>query len=114
MRTPVRIAAFAAALGVVFGAAALAGGALDPLRDPADDGHGHAEVAAVHDGGRDRRVLDALAPHRQPAGGEVDLDPGDAGHGGNLPRNRRAAMAAGHPLHGVHPLRLLAHLHSLY
>ncbi len=39
MTTAARMAAFAAVLGVTFGAAALAGGALDPLRD-SDDGHG--------------------------------------------------------------------------
>jgi len=42
MTAPARLAAFAAALGVVFGAAALAGGALGPLRD-STDGHGHPE-----------------------------------------------------------------------
>ena len=47
MRTPTRIAAFGAALGVVFGAAALAGASLGPLRDGASDaGHGHGEEAA--------------------------------------------------------------------
>jgi hypothetical protein len=46
MRAPTRIAAFAAALGVVFGAAALAGASLDPLRD--SDGRGHADMAAGH------------------------------------------------------------------
>jgi hypothetical protein len=35
MTTPVKLAAFAAALGLVFGAAALAGGAVGPLHDPA-------------------------------------------------------------------------------
>ncbi len=39
MRTPARLAAFTAVLGVTFGAAALAGGALGPLRD-SGDGHG--------------------------------------------------------------------------
>jgi len=34
MTTPAKLAAFAAALGAVFGAAALAGGALRPLHDP--------------------------------------------------------------------------------
>ena len=44
MRTPVRMAAFAAVLGVTFGAAALAGGALDPLRDSGGaDGGGHGD-----------------------------------------------------------------------
>lgn len=53
MRTPARLAAFAAALAVAFGAAALVGAAVDPLRDPADrasadghaDPHGGAEEA---------------------------------------------------------------------
>lgn len=53
MRAPARIAAFAATLGVVFGVAALAGGALAPLQDPAEgrghseDGHMSADPAAV-------------------------------------------------------------------
>ena len=47
-------------------------------------------------------------------GSEVDLDSGDPVHCADLSGNRRAAMTAGHPLHGLHPLRLLAHLHSLY
>ncbi len=36
MRTPLELVAFAAAAGVTFGAAALAGGAVDPLRDGAE------------------------------------------------------------------------------
>jgi hypothetical protein len=43
------MAAFAAALGVTFSAAALAGGALDPLRDSGDGhggGHGDDHAAA--------------------------------------------------------------------
>ena len=48
MRTPSRLAAFAALLGVTFGAAAAVGAALEPLRSPAD-GHGHAgSMAAGH------------------------------------------------------------------
>jgi len=48
VRTPVKLAAFAAAAGVAFGAAALAGGAVDPLRDGDEPaGHGHAD--AGHD-----------------------------------------------------------------
>jgi len=49
VRTPARLAAFAAVLGVTFGAAALAGGALDPLRgtgDGHDGGHGDDHSAA--------------------------------------------------------------------
>ena len=47
MRTPTRIVAFGAALGVIFGAAALAGASLGPLRDGASDaGHGHGGEAA--------------------------------------------------------------------
>lgn len=48
MRTSTRMAAFAAALGVTFGAAALAGGALEPLRD-SEDGHGggHGDIHAA-------------------------------------------------------------------
>jgi len=40
MRTPLRLAAFAAALVVIFAAAALAGAALDPVRRAAD-AHAH-------------------------------------------------------------------------
>ncbi len=47
MRTPARIAVFAVAAGVAFGAAALAGAALDPLRD-GGDGHRHGHEAAGH------------------------------------------------------------------
>ena len=51
MRTPARIATFAVAVGLTFGAAALVGAALDPLRD-AEDSHGHeAEPSAAHGGG---------------------------------------------------------------
>jgi hypothetical protein len=46
VRTPSRLAAFAAAAGVTFGAAALAGGAIAPLRD-ADEPAGHG-MAAGH------------------------------------------------------------------
>lgn len=53
MRTPARVAAFAAALGVTFGAAALAGASLDPLRDRGA-GHGHSEsTPEAHDGVHD-------------------------------------------------------------
>ena len=49
MRTPTRVAAFGAALGVVFGAAALAGASVDALRDGATAaGHGHAGETAGH------------------------------------------------------------------
>lgn len=45
------MAAFAAAVGVAFGAAALAGAALDPLRDGDGGGHGHAAEAEDAHGG---------------------------------------------------------------
>jgi hypothetical protein len=60
VRTSARLAGFAAALVVTFGAAALAGAALDPLRDAenavgdahgAGDGHGPPPGLAVADGG---------------------------------------------------------------
>ena len=51
MRTPARVAAFAAALGVTFGAATIAGAALGPLRG-AGTGHGHSDAMAdAHGGG---------------------------------------------------------------
>lgn len=45
MRRPARIAAFAAALGVTFGAASLAGASLEPLRE-VGAGHGYSEPMA--------------------------------------------------------------------
>jgi hypothetical protein len=58
LRTSARLAAFAAVLGITFGAAALVGGAVDPLRD-GDDRHGHGgDGAAGHTSG-----------HGEPAGG---------------------------------------------
>jgi hypothetical protein len=60
VRTPARVAAFVAALGVTFGAAALVGAAVDPLRYP-DGSHGH-EIgpAAAHGGGHGQaQVVDA-------------------------------------------------------
>lgn len=47
MRTATRVGAFVAALGVTFGAAALAGASLDPLRD-AGDGHGGGTHGGDH------------------------------------------------------------------
>lgn len=47
MRTPTRLAAYAATLGTVFGGAALAGAALGPLRT-ADAGHGDATAMSMH------------------------------------------------------------------
>ena len=60
MRTPTRIGAFAAALGVAFGAAALAGASLDPLRD-ADDGHG----GEAHGGAHSTAAMETEAGARQ-------------------------------------------------
>jgi hypothetical protein len=48
VRTPSKLAAFAAAAGVTFGAAALAGGAIAPLRD-ADEPMGHGRAAGHGD-----------------------------------------------------------------
>jgi len=49
VRTSARLAAFAAALGLTFGAAALVGAAVDPVRD-SDDQHGHeTERSAGHE-----------------------------------------------------------------
>ncbi len=49
VRTATRLAAFAALLGVTFGAAAAVGSALEPLRSPAD-GHGHSGAMAAGHG----------------------------------------------------------------
>jgi hypothetical protein len=46
MTTPVKLAAFAAVLALVFGAAALAGGAVDPLHDPASATKGEMSMDA--------------------------------------------------------------------
>lgn len=60
MRAPARIAAFAA-VGVTFGAAALAGASLDPLRDGDADGRGHAAGAAdAHGGGQGTAAVTLL------------------------------------------------------
>lgn len=64
-----RIAGFAAAVGVTFGAAALAGASLDPLREPAT-GHGHdAGGAGAHGGGHATAVTDGPAGLGVSAGG---------------------------------------------
>jgi hypothetical protein len=64
VRAGTRVAAFAAALGVTFGAAALAGAALDPLRDGDHDGggHGHAAGAADEHGGHDAGAAAGALP----------------------------------------------------
>ena len=63
MRAGARVAAFAAAVGVAFGAAALAGAALDPLRDGGGDGHGHAtDTADAHGGGHPTEAVAAALP----------------------------------------------------
>lgn len=60
MRPAMRIAGFAAAVGVTFGAAALAGASLDPLREPVS-GHGHDDPAGAHGGGHATAVADGPA-----------------------------------------------------
>ena len=74
MRTPTRIAAFAATLGAVFGAAALAGAGLDPVRDPARGGG--ADMAAGHSGGHGSAVIDPTAADRLGAAGLAVADGG--------------------------------------
>ena len=87
MRTPLKLAAFAVAAGVAFGAAALAGGAVDPLRDGEEPaGHGHADAGhdapAAHEAaGRAPAGLAtaedgyALVPERTllPGGGSAEI-----------------------------------------
>jgi len=51
VRTSTRLAVFGAVLGVAFGLAALAGAAIDPLRDDDDDGHGHGGAHPAMAGG---------------------------------------------------------------
>lgn len=61
MRAATRIAGFAAVLGVTFGAAALAGASLDPLREPAT-GHAHDDAAAgAHGAGHGAAVSEGPA-----------------------------------------------------
>ncbi len=55
MRTASRMAAFAAALGVTFGAAALAGGAIETLREP-EESHG----GDAHSGGHSAATMDEV------------------------------------------------------
>ena len=71
MRTAVRLGAFAAAAGVAFGAAALAGGAIGPLRD-ADAPRGHAAEAGH--GGEGHDAPAAAGAAHGPAGLAVALD----------------------------------------
>ena len=73
MRTPARVATFAAALGVTFGAAALVGASVDPLRD-SDESHGHeAEPSAGHGDGHGQ-APEADAAAEQPVGLAVAQD----------------------------------------
>jgi hypothetical protein len=72
MNVPVRLALFATLLAVVFGAAALAGGAIDP--DGATDGGGHADVAASHD----EPAADAPAAHDEITGDTAHPDDAEA------------------------------------
>jgi hypothetical protein len=60
MRTAARIAAFAAAVGVTFGAAALAGSSLDPLRE--GGGHGHEPSGGHGNGPMGSEAMAADAP----------------------------------------------------
>lgn len=63
MRAGGRIAVFAAAVVVAFGAAALAGAALDPLRDGEGDGHGSAaDGAGAHGGGHGATAVATTLP----------------------------------------------------
>jgi hypothetical protein len=71
VRAPVKIAAFVGGVGIVLGAAALAGASLDPIRDPApssahgsEAGHGHGEGHGgdeAVEGGRAPAAGDGLA-----------------------------------------------------
>lgn len=71
MRTPGRIAAFAAVLGVTFGAAALVGAAVDPLRD-SEPSHGHgAERMRGHGDGHGQAAESGPAAD-QPVGLAVE------------------------------------------
>ncbi len=47
MRTPAKLAAFAATLAVLFGGGALAGGAIDPDRDEPSSTHADAGYEVV-------------------------------------------------------------------
>jgi hypothetical protein len=70
VRTPVKLAAFAAAAGVAFGAAALAGGAVGPLRD--DDAPSGHMTGAGHGGGG--HAEPAAGAGHDPAGLAVAMD----------------------------------------
>lgn len=63
MRAGARIAAFAAAVGVTFGAAALAGASLDPLRDEGGGGRAHESgTTAAHGDGHPAEAVAATLP----------------------------------------------------
>ncbi len=74
MSVPIRLAAFAAVLGLAFGGAALAGAAVDPTQEEAavaDAGHGEGQPAAGD-----------AAPHGGEHGsGEVGAQPAAERHG---------------------------------
>ncbi|HEV8054536.1 MAG: hypothetical protein H0U37_09540 [Chloroflexi bacterium] len=53
MNAPIRLAAFAAILGLVFGAAVLAGAAIDPTDDSVTAATGHGGHASTMDGQAD-------------------------------------------------------------
>lgn len=68
MNAPARVGAFVAALGLSFGAAALAGGAIDSLRDPTEPAHG--DMPSAHDPDRESRPGDAHAEPGHDAAGD--------------------------------------------
>ena len=93
MRTPSRLAAFAGALGLVFGAAALVGASVDPLRD-SDEPHGHetersAGHGVAHELSSARSDSVEQAPGLAIAQGGYRLEPEATA----LPRGRDAELA---------------------
>jgi hypothetical protein len=88
---PVRLAGFAAVLGLAFGGAALAGGALDPDRDtePARHAGGegqatagaHAEEASAHGGRSGESATDGHGENASGAHGDT-AGKASGGHGG--------------------------------
>ena len=89
VRARARVAAFAAAVGVAFGAAALAGAALDPLRDAGGDGHGHATATAgAHGGGHATEAVAAALPGLAVSEGGYALAP----EASTLPLGRPAEL----------------------
>ena len=85
MRTPAKLAAFGAALAVLFGGGALAGGAIDPGRD--EPRASHADAAPGNDSGR--------------GGAENAHETASGSHTGSETETKGGAEEPAHPVRGL-------------